>query len=66
MAPADRSKELNMSKQQKKIKPFYVNLEGKKVKITKEMIEQSSPEVIDVYRRTLWRQAKKKNAENAA
>lgn len=48
-----------MSKQQKKIKPFYVNLEGEKVKITKEMIEQSSPEVIDVYQRTLWRQAKK-------
>lgn len=48
-----------MSKQQKKIKPFFVYLEGERVEITKEMIEQSPPEVIRLYQQILWRQTKK-------
>jgi len=52
-----------MSKQQKKVKPFSVYLEGERVEITKEMIEQSSPEVIEVYQRILWKQTKKEQRE---
>lgn len=48
-----------MSKQIKEIKPFFVSLEGGKVEITQEMIEQSPTEVIEVYQRILWKQAKK-------
>lgn len=53
-----------MSKQQKKIKPFYVNLEGERIKITKEMIDKSSPEVIEIYQQILWKQAKKEQRES--
>lgn len=48
-----------MSKQQKKIKPFSVYLEGEKVEITKEMIDKSSPEVIEEYQRILRKQTKR-------
>lgn len=52
-----------MSKQQKNIKPFFVYLEGEKVKITKKMIDESAPEVIEVYRKILWQQAQKEKRE---
>jgi len=52
-----------MSKQAKKIKPFSVYVEGEIFEITQEMIDQSSPEVIEVYQRILWKQTKKEQRE---
>lgn len=48
-----------MTKKQKKIAPFFVYLEGEKIEITQEMIDESSIEVIKVYRKELWKQVKK-------
>ena len=48
-----------MSEQLKKIKPFYVYLEGEKVQITKQMIDESPKEVIKLYHDMLLAQKKK-------
>lgn len=52
-----------MTKKQKKIEPFFVYLEGEKIEITQKMIDTSKPEVIEIYRKELWKQVKKEQRE---
>lgn len=52
-----------MTKKQKKIEPFFVYLEGEKIEITQKMIDTSKPEVIEIYRKELWKQKKKEQRE---
>lgn len=48
-----------MSERSKKIKPFSVILEGDKVEITKKMIDECDPEIIEIYQHILDRQRSK-------
>lgn len=54
-----QAKKSKKSNEAKVIKPFYVYLEGEKVQITKKMIDESSEEVIKLYRNILLAQEAK-------
>ena len=55
MSKETKPQKISRPDDSKEVKPFYVYLEGDKFEVTKQMIKESSPEVIKEYQRILCR-----------